>query len=102
MNFHEYEEEAMSFRLPTANASYAMLGLSGEVGELHSCIAKAMRDGTELDRSAIRKELGDILWFVAAIADDYGLSLKGIAIANIQKLADRKARNVIKGSGDNR
>lgn len=102
MNLNDYQEKAMSFRLPSASAFYALVGLSGEVGELHSYIAKADRDGTEVDPYVLQKELGDILWFIAAISDDLGLSLEGVALANLTKLIDRKARDVIKGSGDDR
>ena len=102
MNFNEYQEKAMSFRLPSASMSYALLGIGGEVGELYSYIAKAERDDTEVDPYVLQKELGDILWFISAISADLGLSLEDVALANIDKLADRKARDVIKGSGDDR
>lgn len=95
----------MGFRLPSADADYAMLNLSGEVGELHSLMAKAIRDDVH-DKAAfffnISKELGDILWHVAAIADDFGFSLEDIAVGNVDKLASRKERKVLQGSGDHR
>ena len=102
MTLNEYQMLAMRYRLPSANQTYALLGLSGEVGELHGHVAKAYRDNTGLDRDYCRKELGDILWFVAAIADDMGFDLKDIATTNLNKLESRKARNAIQGNGDNR
>lgn len=102
MTLNEYQMLAMRFRLPTAGYLYALLGLTGEVGELHSHIAKSVRDDFVADDEYIKKELGDILWFVAAIAEDRGLDLKDIATTNLQKLESRKARNVIQGNGDNR
>lgn len=102
MNFNEYQEKAMSFRLESANAPYAFMGLVGEVGELYGAIAKAMRDDTEIDPEYIQKELGDILWFVAAITSDMNLNLSDVARKNIEKLGSRKARGTIQGSGDDR
>lgn len=102
MNFNEYQEKAMSFRLPSADSPYAFLGLVGEVGELYGAIAKAMRDGTEIDSEYIKKELGDILWFVAAITSDMNLNLSDVAEKNIDKLTSRKIRGTIQGSGDDR
>lgn len=88
---------------------YEALGLAGEAGELAGHVAKAIRDedyptkGLTPDRETlIRKELGDVLWFVAALADSMGYSLRDIANSNLQKLQDRKDRGVIQGSGDHR
>jgi NTP pyrophosphatase (non-canonical NTP hydrolase) len=102
MNFNEYQQKAMSFRLESANSPYAFMGLVGEVGELYGAIAKAMRDDTEIDTEYVKKELGDILWFVAAITTDMNLNLSDVAQKNIEKLGSRKARGVIQGSGDDR
>ena len=102
-DFDAYQVAAMGTRTGTANDMYALLNLSGEVGELHGLIAKAIRDGQKPDYHVnILKELGDILWHVAAIADDHGFNLSYVANQNIEKLASRKARGVIAGSGDNR
>ena len=57
---------------------------------------------TEEDIKDMSKELGDVLWYVATMADHFGLSLKDIAQQNVDKLQDRKARGKIQGSGDNR
>lgn len=104
MNLNEYQNSAMSFRLPSAqDADYALYGLSGEVGELHSLIAKTIRDGAKPDMlDLVKKELGDILWFVAAIAKDFDYDLETVATANIDKLQSRQIRNALQGSGDNR
>ena len=61
-----------------------------------------MRDGKNLDYSALAKELGDILWFISTIAFWYGISLSTIADMNIDKLESRQKRGVITGNGDNR
>lgn len=102
MTLDEYQDWAMSTRLGTAGGVYALLGISGEVGELHSHIAKAIRDGKEFDSEYIQKELGDILWFIAAIAQDFNLSLHDVALANIEKLQARQKKGTLQGSGDER
>ena len=104
MNFTQYQTEAMNFRLKTADDIYAMMNLAGEVGELLSLEAKGRRDGYNLAdyKENLKKELGDILWCVAAIAEDNAIDLEDVAICNIAKLTSRKARNKIQGHGDNR
>lgn len=108
MNFSEYQTKAMTFRKESANAFYAALGLAEEAGEVCGKIAKAVRDGfptaeaEEAFQSAVAKELGDVLWMVAAVAADNGLDLQVVAGANIAKLESRQIRGVISGSGDNR
>jgi NTP pyrophosphatase (non-canonical NTP hydrolase) len=105
MEFNDYQQKVLQFRSETADAMYAVIGLSGEVGELHSLLAKGIRDGVkdeaEFDKN-VKKELGDILWFIAAIADDFEASLDEIAHGNYYKLKDRFDRNAIGGSGDDR
>ena len=54
------------------------------------------------DREEIKKELGDVLWYVSAVAFDFSISLGEVAKTNIAKLASRKERGVLQGSGDNR
>ena len=103
MQFNQYQKEAMSFRMERADSLYAILNIGGEVGELYSLLAKSIRDGAKEDfTDNIKKELGDILWHIAAIAEDYNFTLEDVAKQNINKLASRKERNVLSGSGDNR
>jgi len=87
-------------------SAYPALGLAGEAGEVCEQIKKAMRDdGGEITperHKALRKELGDVLWYLAALAFELDLDLSDIAQANLDKLADRKARGVLQGSGDER
>ena len=54
------------------------------------------------DLDAIKKELGDVLWYVAMVARELDLSLEDVAQANLDKLASRKERGVLSGNGDNR
>ena len=59
-------------------------------------------DYSKVDLNDLKKELGDVMWYVAVLADHFSLSLDDIAEHNISKLADRQARGVLSGSGDNR
>ena len=71
MTFEEYQKAAVSFRTDTANnEEYLTLGLIAEVGEAAGKLAKRVRDDV-WDEKAFIKELGDILWFVANLADYY-------------------------------
>jgi NTP pyrophosphatase (non-canonical NTP hydrolase) len=102
MNLNDYQELAVDMKLPTADIDYLLLGLVGEVGEFYSPIAKAIRDDTEIEDNLLKKELGDILWFIATISSELGLTLNDIAEANIKKLQSRKLRGTIGGSGNDR
>jgi NTP pyrophosphatase (non-canonical NTP hydrolase) len=99
-----YQEEAFTYAIKEARCiPYMVYGIAGEVGELSSWYAKTVRDGYgSRDFNDVKKELGDILWFVAGLCSVYGLKLSDIAKMNIEKLESRKNRNVIKGDGDNR
>lgn len=86
--------------------AYVGLGL-GEAGEIQGKIKKIMRDepGMTLSdgiRIALAKEAGDLLWYVARLGSEIDMTLEQIAQMNLNKLADRKARGVIGGSGDDR
>ena len=83
---------------------YPTLGLSGESGEIANKIKKMLRDGVGITyiRDDIASELGDALWYIAALADDIGFGLEAIAQKNIEKLTSRKVRGVLGGNGDNR
>lgn len=83
--------------------NYAILGLIGEGGELANAWKKGVRDGDGvLAREKLRYELGDVLWYVSQLATELGMELEQVAKANLEKLQDRKERNVLKGSGDKR
>ena len=77
------------------------LGLAGEAGEVAEKVKKLYRD-SQFSKEDVIKELGDVLFYVTALANHLGSDLQSVANANIKKLHDRKDRNKIKGSGDNR
>jgi NTP pyrophosphatase (non-canonical NTP hydrolase) len=83
-----------------------ILGLSGEAGEITEKVKKMYRDNggniESLDKDDIKKELGDILWYVGVTARYFGFSLDDVAQANVEKLASRQKRGTLAGSGDDR
>lgn len=85
---------------------YTALGLSGEAGEIANKVKKILRDSngvvTNQVREDLAKELGDVLWYLARLADEAGYGLHDIAQRNLDKLSSRKERGVIQGSGDER
>lgn len=66
-----------------------LLGLAGETGEVCDYLKKAYHHGHRLDEGKVIEELGDVLWYVAALADAFGFSLRSVAEANIDKLKER-------------
>ena len=109
MELGEYQKRSRVTALYPDNGNnfiYPTLGLCGEAGEVSEKIKKVLRDrGGIVDdqvRNEVSKELGDVLWYVAQLATELGLSLDNIAAANLEKLLSRKNRNMLHGSGDNR
>jgi len=85
---------------------YPALKLNGEAGEVAELIGKMLRDDNGIlsdERKArVSKELGDVLWYVAAVATDCGLSMADIAKENIAKLAKRAEEGKLHGDGSDR
>jgi NTP pyrophosphatase (non-canonical NTP hydrolase) len=112
MTLDEYQAQARSTAIypEEARVLYPTLKLAGEAGEVAEKLGKLMRDegllpGGSLDeaqRDALAKEIGDVLWYVANLAADLGLSLEAIGRTNLDKLASRRVRGVLGGSGDER
>ncbi len=109
MNFTEYQELSGSTAVyPDRghNFVYPTLGLAGETGEVSEKIKKVIRDkGGILDdatKQELAKELGDVLWYLAQMAHEIGMTLEDVAQMNIAKLKSRQERNQLHGSGDNR
>ncbi len=113
MDFNTYQVKAReTAEYPDLgnNFVYPVLGMVGEAGEVAEKIKKLMRDDGVFTSSvvgdeaklAIKKELGDVLWYVAQVAAELGIPLEDVATHNLEKLASRKARGHIQGSGDNR
>ncbi len=116
MNFNDYQKQAITFdmlgdgtgaTLASEPAYVAkVLGLAGEAGEVAEKYKKIIRDKggkiTAEDQKEITKELGDVLWYVAVLAQYLGVPFEDVATVNIEKLSSRKARGTQGGKGDNR
>lgn len=111
MTFDEYQKKAITtihkaYDNPIMQNSVWVMGIAGEAGELVEKWKKAVayREGKFDDQqwSDFKKEFADIIWYIAVLADSLDLSLDEIMQQNVQKLADRQKRDVIRGAGDNR
>ena len=107
MDFRDYQQKAVETAIYPAPSAvvYPALGLANEAGEVLGKIKKIIRDGNSdywSNAVIIGDEIGDVLWYIAALCDDLGLEMNDIAKANLNKLASRKERGVLQGSGDNR
>lgn len=96
MTFEEYQRQAAvtaGYPNRLRNLEYPTLGLAGEAGEVANIVKKIQRDFngeiTEEIRAKLKDELGDVLWYISACADELGLSLEEIARFNVEKLAKR-------------
>ena len=102
MTFDEYQEFARSTAIYPEDCKviYPTLGLCGEAGEVAEKIKRHLRDGKTL--FGVGLELGDVLWYISALADDLGVTLEEVAQANVDKLQSRMERGKLGGSGDER
>ena len=107
LTLNEYQEIARTtatYRIDDV-IIYPALGLASEAGEVAGKVKKVLRDSNgdfTMHKKAIAKELGDVLWYVATLAEDIGYTLEEVAQMNVDKLQSMKDRNKIHGSGDER
>ncbi len=105
-----YQQETIKTAIYTSKGTgsvealaYLSLGLAGESGEFVECVKKLWRNGdSEELREKARKELGDVMWHIARLADELNIDLSDVLAANLAKTQDRFARGVIAGVGENR
>lgn len=110
MTFDEYQKAALktAHNHPDSLMDQTIwaMGVAGEAGEVVEKWKKivAYKDGkvNPEDLAELAKELGDVIWYIAVMAHSLGLSLDDVMQRNIDKLASRQSRGVIKGKGDNR
>ncbi len=109
MDFNEYQTKSRKTAGYPAIGHpviYPTLGLTNEAGEVSGKIKKIFRDKggviNEADKDALKSELGDVLWYIAQVSTELGISLDDVAAYNIDKLYSRLERGKIGGEGDNR
>ena len=109
MDFKTYQNKARETAIyPNlgSNCTYPILGLVGEAGEVAEKLKKVIRDKNgEFDdesKLAIKRELGDVLWYLSNICNEFDFSLNDVADENLDKLKKRSKQGKISGSGDNR
>ena len=104
MTLDEYQSFAKTTAIyPNTHAViYPALGLCGEAGEVAEKIKKSIRHGTPFDVDALILEMGDVLWYLASLSNDLGVSLDVVLSRNVSKLISRKERDAIIGDGDTR
>ena len=109
MDFETYQKKAReTAKYPNlgSNNIYPTLGLVGEAGEVAEKVKKVLRDKNgffdEESKNAIKKELGDVLWYISNLCTELNFNLNDVAKLNLEKLKSRTARGKISGSGDDR
>jgi len=109
MDFAEYQiKSRKTAKYPSIGHGiiYPTLGLANEAGEVAGKVKKIFRDKDgligEVEREALKSELGDVLWYLAQVCTEVDLSLDDVAEYNIKKLYSRLERGKIGGDGDNR
>ena len=113
LTLNAYQAEMSATAIYKWPVIYPALGLSNEAGEALGKIKKLIRDSdvtfgssentiSDKQRADIAAELGDVLWYLAALAKDLNISLNEVATMNLEKLASRKIRGTLGGSGDSR
>ena len=109
MDFDSYQIKARETALYPdlgSNNIYPTLGLVGEAGEVAEKVKKVLRDKNGVfdmeSKNAIKKELGDVLWYLSNLCTEFNFSLNDVALENLKKLKLRAKKGKISGSGDNR
>ena len=106
LDFNKYQIETRKPKIYSDDIIYPSLGLSGEVGELMNQIKKIYRDDngkiSTVRKTDLKKEIGDVLWYIARVADDLNIDLTEAVELNLEKLNSRMDRGKIGGAGANR
>lgn len=102
MRLNEYQDMRAEYAVYPKKGNiegliYSVLALCGESGELANKLKKHLRAETTPNAIVLADELGDVLWYVAAVAEELGINLETVAKMNLEKLKARKAADKIKG-----
>lgn len=99
--YGEFTQEMWMSKNDERGLTIMSLGLGGEAGEVQEHIKKHFRDG-KLDLDALKKELGDVVYYWARICRYFNFQPSEVLQANIDKLMSRRSRGTLQGDGDNR
>ena len=109
MHLSDYQRDSRATaRYPDLgnNLIYPTLGLAGEAGEVAEKVKKLIRDRNGLVDDAFKHdlalELGDVLWYLAQLATELGMTLDDVGQLNLRKLSSRSQRGKLHGEGDHR
>lgn len=108
MTLNDYQNKALSTNINQGTHVFfdRMFGLVGEAGEMADKVKKWIRDDQanweKLNKDELASELGDVLWYVATLAESLGYDLEEVGQKNLSKLQDRKNRGALSGKGDKR
>ena len=109
MDFNTYQKYARkTAQYPNlgSNYTYPTLGLVGEAGEVAEKVKKVIRDKKGIfddeSKEGIKKELGDVLWYLSNLCNEFNFKLEDVALQNLEKLKSRANKGKISGSGDDR
>ena len=108
--FRDYQKQAATTavypKIMGNNLIYPVIGLGGEVGEFQNKFKKVFRDKdakiSPQMKADLVDELGDVLWYMSQIATELGVDFNQVVETNVNKLAARRAKGTIHGSGDQR
>lgn len=89
MELNDYQRQALATRNPDTDLVYSSGKLTTEAAELQQHVLKWRYHGKALPAAEALDELGDVLWYAAAVADDIGVTLEEVAEHNLAKLQRR-------------
>ena len=93
MTINEYQKFAMLTLNPELSKKdiliNGVMGLCGESGEAIDIVKRWLAQGHELDREKLKKELGDVAWYLAETAYALDIPLEEVFQGNIDKLKKR-------------
>lgn len=105
LGLNEYQrltEKTANYPKGKGDVRYLALAIGGEAGEVQEKVKKAWREDDDAYLDDLEDELGDVLWYLARLADELDLDLADVAERNIEKTYGRLERGQIQGEGDNR
>jgi len=93
MNFIEYQKAAVATKKQWDDERfermYLAMSIAGEAGEVIEIIKKSVRDGRAIDMEKLKYELGDVMWYIAALCECFGFDMGELAQMNVDKLRKR-------------